>query len=104
MGIIMSNSSTTLSKQPQEVRKYMMDFSNKLASGESISSISSVSSEKLGGGATDLSITSEALTGTTGVSMIIASGSTGGRYKIEVIVTTDASQTLEGDGYLHVSD
>ena len=94
----------TLCKQPAEVRKFTMDFTNVLATSETLSGISSVASEKVGGYTSDLGITNTALVGTTGVSMVISSGTTGSRYRIEVLVTTSTSQTLEGDGILFVSD
>ena len=50
-----------LCKQPAENRKFEMDFTNVLAAGESISSITSITSEKVGGYTSDLSITSETI-------------------------------------------
>ena len=38
------------------------------------------------------------------VEMVISNGSDGETYRIEVLVTTSSSQTLEGDGILFVSD
>tara|TARA_R100000808_G_C2155293_1_gene167386 strand:+ start:3538 stop:3849 length:312 start_codon:yes stop_codon:yes gene_type:complete len=94
-----------LCKQPTETRKFEMDFTNILASSESITTISSVGSEKVGGYATDLII------GSTGLSsdsktfeMYIEGGSLGSTYRIEVLVNTSASQVLEGDGILYITD
>ena len=36
--------------------------------------------------------------------MFIESGTLGNTYRIEVLVTTDASQILEGDGILFITD
>jgi len=96
-----------LCKQPNEVRKFEMDFTSVLSSSENISGITSVTSEKVGGYTTDLVIGSTGLvsaTPTGTVEMYIESGTLGSTYRIEVLVTTDASQTLEGDGILYVTD
>tara|TARA_R100001086_G_scaffold225201_1_gene143388 strand:- start:85 stop:396 length:312 start_codon:yes stop_codon:yes gene_type:complete len=94
-----------LCKQPAENRKFEMDFTNVLGSSEAITSITSIESEKVGGYASDLSITNQAIeTGAKKVSMFIASGTLGNTYRVEVLVATDASQTLEGDGVLYVTD
>lgn len=96
-----------LCKQPTETRKFQMDFSSVLGSSENITSISSVSSEKVGGYATDLTIGSTGLisaTPTGTVEMYIEGGALGSTYRIEVLVNTDASQVLEGDGILYVTD
>ena len=97
----------TLSKQPSEVRKFEMDFTSVLGSSENISAIQSINSEKVGGYTTDLVIGSTGLvsaTPTGTVQMYIESGTLGSTYRIEVLVTTDASQTLEGDGILYITD
>ena len=94
-----------LCKQPAENRKFEMDFTNVLGSSEAITSITSIESEKVGGYASDLSITNQAIeSGSKKVSMFIASGTLGNTYRVEVLVATDASQTLEGDGVLYVTD
>lgn len=105
MGSIMGNTAdNNLMKQPSEVRKFSMDFNKVLEVGETIDSIVSISSEKYNGTVTDLSISSSGLISTTGVSMFVSSGTDGNRYRIEVLVATNAGQTLEGDGILVVSD
>lgn len=94
-----------LCKQPAEKRKFTMDFTNVLDTGETISSITSIASEKQGGYASDLSITSTGIvTGSEKCEMYIASGTLGSTYRIEVIVATTASQILEGDGILFITD
>ena len=94
-----------LCKQPAENRKFEMDFTNVLGSSEAITSITSIESEKVGGYASDLSITNQAIEpGDKKVSMFIADGTLGNTYRVEVLVATDASQTLEGDGVLYVTD
>ena len=82
-----------------------MDFTSVLGTGESINAISSIGSEKVGGYATDLSITASGITSDSkSVTMYIASGTLGSTYRIEVLVNTDASQIIEGDGILFVTD
>jgi hypothetical protein len=94
-----------LCKQPTEKRKFTMDFTNILGTGESITQITSVSSEKEGGYLTDLSITTTGIvTGSKKCDMFIESGTLGNTYRVEVLVTTDASQILEGDGILFITD
>ena len=94
-----------LCKQPAEKRQFTMDFTNILATEELITQITTVSSEKEGGYLTDLSITSTGIaTGSKKVTMFIESGTLGNTYRIETLVTTDASQILEGDGILFITD
>ena len=82
-----------------------MDFTNILGTEELITQITTVSSEKEGGYLTDLSITSTGIaTGSKKVTMFIESGTLGNTYRIETLVTTDASQILEGDGILFITD
>ena len=82
-----------------------MDFTNILATGETISQISSVASETEGGYTSDLSITSTGLVaGSKKCDMFIESGTLGNTYRVEVLITTDASQILEGDGILFITD
>ena len=82
-----------------------MDFTNVLGTSESISYISSIASEKEGGYLTDLSITTTGIAaGSKKVTMFIESGSLGSTYRIETLVATDASQILEGDGILFITD
>ena len=94
-----------LCKQPAEKRQFTMDFTNILGTAELITQITTVSSEKEGGYLTDLSITSTGIaTGSKKVTMFIESGTLGNTYRIETLVTTDASQILEGDGILFITD
>jgi len=99
---------TRLCKQPAEVRKFQMEFYNALGTNETLSTISSINYETLDGVASGLTITSSAIATGLGpnslVEMVISDGSDGETYRIEVLVTTSDSQTLEGDGILFVSD
>jgi len=96
-----------LCKQPTETRKFQMDFSSVLGSSENIISIVSINSEKVGGYTSDLIIGATGLisaTPTGTVEMYIENGTLGSTYRIEILVNTDASQVLEGDGILYVTD
>ena len=99
---------TRLCKQPAEVRKFQMEFFNALDSSETINGIRSVNYETLDGVSAGLSISQTGIATGVGpdslVEMVIANGSDGETYRIEVLVTTSTSQTLEGDGILFVSD
>ena len=100
-------SNQRLCKQPTEVRKFEMDFASILGTSENISSIVSINSEKVGGYTSDLVIGSTGLvsaTPTGTVEMYIESGTLGSTYRIDVLVNTDGSQVLEGDGILYVTD
>ena len=90
-------------KQPSEVRQYIMTFANILASGETISTIVSVTHEVRGGGTSDLTVYNEVAT-TNEVSTWISGGTNNVTYRIEITVTTSEGQTLEGDGIISVRD
>tara|TARA_R110002020_G_scaffold242255_2_gene455566 strand:- start:467 stop:784 length:318 start_codon:yes stop_codon:yes gene_type:complete len=95
-----------LLKQPAEVRKYSMDFSNLVATNESILTSGvypKITSELINGGSSDLIITSEQVEGNT-VSFFCSGGSDGKSYRIEVTIATNADQIFEGDGILRVTD
>lgn len=101
----MSNitSKQRLCKQPAEKRKFSMEFSQLLASGETITSIASVTSETIDGNTSDLTITGQTINGSK-IEMFIADGTSGLTYRVEITVNTNGSQILQGDGILYVSD
>lgn len=101
--MVSSLAANNLVKQASEVRQYTMDFSNLMASDETISSINSVVSEKRGGGTSDLTIGGETISGQT-ITMNISGGTKRYVYRIEVVIITSGSQTLEGDGLLRISN
>ena len=92
-----------LEKQPGETRTYTMDFSNLMASDETIDSINTVTSELRGGGTSDLTLVNSAISGQT-VLTTISGGTDRCRYRIMITITTSTSQVLQGDGILKVSD
>ena len=107
MGVIANE---RLCKQPAEQRKFSIEFNNLLATSEIISSISSITSEKIDGTTSDLDITTTAIEtspSSSKNSMItfwVAGGTTGNTYKLEAVVVTSDSAILEGDGILFVTD
>ena len=107
MGVIANE---RLCKQPAEQRKFSIEFNNLLATLETVSSISSVSSEKIDGTTSDLTIattgieTSASSSKNSMITFWVSGGTTGNTYKIEAIVGTSDSATLEGDGILFVTD
>jgi|TARA_Y100000593_G_C4306156_1_gene335849 non-ribosomal peptide synthetase component E (peptide arylation enzyme) len=107
MGVIANE---RLCKQPSEQRKFSIEFNNLLATSETVSSISSVSSEKIDGSSSDLVISTTGIetSSVSGKNSVItfwvSGGTTGNTYKIEAIINTSDSATLEGDGILFVTD
>ena len=107
MGIL---SNQRLVKQPTETRKFGMELNNLLDTSETVSTITSISSEKIDGSATDLTITTSGIESSTVssknslVTFWVAGGTTGNTYKLEVLVVTSSSAILEGDGILYVTD
>jgi len=95
-----------LKKQPSEVRTFTMDFDNLLDTSETISTISSITSSIEGSDSlSDLTIASQAISSDgKSVTFIVSDGIDGKIYRIEVIVVTSASSTLEGDGLLKIRD
>lgn len=89
-----------LQKQPAESRLYTMDFTNLLASSEAITGVSSTT-----GAPSGLSFGTATISGDgKKVQVRISSGADGVTYKVTILVTTDSSNTLEGDGHLSVVD
>ena len=91
-----------LAKQPSESRLYDMEFAGLLAGDDTIASASSVTVSP--------SPTSPALTvGSTAVSgtrvqFRISGGKAETRYKLTVVATSVDGDTLEGEGYLFVTE
>lgn len=101
-----------LCKQPSELRLYTMEFANLLdtSAGEIISNIDGITSEVIGdtGLVSDLNIFNSGIVDgkatSSMVQMWIESGTHYHAYRVEVQVSTNAGQKLEGDGVLLVRD
>ena len=87
-----------LDKQPTESDLFDIDFTPKLAAGDTISSVTSVTTAQSG-----LTIGAPTLS-TTKVQVRISSGTSGTLYKITAIVFTANGNTLETDVYLRVEE
>lgn len=92
----------TLVKQPSESRLFSMDFAALLARGETVSSVSSVSITPTT--SSPLSTSGAAAVSGTSAQQRLTGGLAGTRYKVTFVVVTSLSNTLEGEGYLHVKD
>ena len=92
-----------LTKISGESLLFDMDFSNKLTSTESISSILSVSSKKIGRveNSTDITILTQSYLNNR-VQIRIVDGTPGEQYLIEISVLTSLSNTKIGQGLLRV--
>lgn len=86
----------TLYKQPSESRIYTMDFSANMSSGETLVAVTSFTVSPAG-----LTYTSATPSGQV-VAMRLSGGTDDVQYKITVVVTTSAGNTLENEGYLLV--
>lgn len=106
----MALSKDTLYKQPGETRLLSMDFSNKMVTGELISTVDSISATVMGEANTDLTFDNLTANGQQ-ADFTVAGGVIPTRedidycdYKVSVTVTTDAAQVLVNDGMLRVQD
>lgn len=109
-------STSILTKQPSEKRKYSFVFDNLMDDVEVIDTITRITSEVVGSDATsDLVITNSGIADASTiddvdyrsgviVDMWISSGTNGNKYRIEALVETDSGQILEGDGLLRVKN
>lgn len=93
--------STVLIKQPGETLPYAIDFTNLIPTGDSLSSVTSVTATPSGSG--DLTLGSASISGTQ-VQFRIGGGIEGKMYRVEAIVVTAVGNILEGDGRLFVTD
>jgi hypothetical protein len=75
-----------------------MDFADLLTTGDSLSSVTSVTGDPSG-----LTIGTGFVSGTE-VRFTVAGGTDAETYHIEVVAVTTNAETLEGDGYLYVTD
>lgn len=92
----------TLIKQPSESRLYSIDFTPLLSSGETVSSVTSFTSDQPTGAAA-LSISGIAASASLAQARI-AGGTDKYAYKITAVVSTSLGNTLEGEGILQVKD
>ncbi len=91
----------TVIHQPTESRLVSMEFAALLASGETLSAVSSVTADKTTIPA--LTIGTPAVSGTK-ATFRISGGDAGTLYKVTALVTTSAGNTLEGEGNIQCED
>ncbi len=101
----------TLCKEESEKRRFEMHFSNLLdtSSGEILTGVPSVTSTRIGGGTSDLLITSATIvsgvsTPDSAVRFWIEDGTNGRRYDVQCNAGTSGGQLLEGHGILSVTN
>ena len=99
----------TLLKQPAESRLYDMDMSPRMATGEVITSVTSVTEKTVDPDTGARTVSSDLTFGTATFSgqlaqVRISVGLPNVLYEVTFIVETDAGNTLEGEGYLCVED
>ncbi len=87
-----------LEKQPTESDLFDIDFSPKLATGDTVTGVTSVTTAQAG-----LTIGAPALS-TPLVQVRISGGTDGILYKITALVTTANGNTLETDVFLRVEE
>lgn len=97
-----SNPYSISPKQPSEVLDYDFDFSQRLPTGDTISSVLSVTLDQntitLGSGATGVTNTG------TVVKVWLLGGLSGTRYKVTCRVLTVGGRTMESDMFVLVQD
>lgn len=89
----------TLIKQPTESRLYTMEFASNMEESETITAVSSVTATPSG-----LTLSGGAGFNGTRATQRISGGVAGTRYKVTFVVTTSNGNTLEGEGYLRVTE
>ena len=96
-----------LIKQPGEARLYHIPFTQELRTGETISSVTSVTQTNMGEvtGSTALTIGTPTLNASADIVQVrISAGTDGEHYKITATVATSQSDTIEVDVMLYVDD
>jgi len=88
-------------KQPAESRLFAMDFTALLGVGETLAGVTSVTALPA---SPALTLSGAATYSGAFASQRILGGTAGVRYKVTFVVTTSASNTLEGEGILQVKD
>lgn len=94
-----------IEKQPAESKLYQWNYAEELESGETITSVNSITDENLGkvSGSSDITIGPETII-TPSVQIRISGGTDHENYKVTMLVTTSLSNILELDAVLHVRD
>lgn len=95
-------------KQPAEIKKYQIDYSEWLATGETVSSVGTAVTllNPASGdvGEPTLTIGTTQIVGGTVFEYYVSSGTDGKRYKVTFQASTSDSQTVESEIEFKVSD
>ena len=95
---------TLASKFVSEIKTFAFDFTNKLASGDSIGSITSVTitNQSRVSGSTNITVDNQAA-GTTSASIRFSGGTAGELYRVDVLIATAvSSESLLIPGFIEV--
>lgn len=90
-----------VTKEAGETRHFTFDFSPELATGENVTSVTSVTHEEAGGYTADLTLGSSSLA-TPLVTVPIGGGTAGRVYVVSCLAVTSAGQTLLVEGAIAV--
>ena len=92
----------THTKQPAEKEKITVDFANRLATSETLSSVTVTSILVIDDSDTTATIISGAVYSGTKISFYVNAGTNGQNHKITISVGTSDAQILEEDIYLNI--
>lgn len=90
-----------LTKQVSESELFDFDFTSRMPTGATVSSINNLVAGQLPGTPAGLTITESSIAGPR-VQFRAAGGTNEATYKIECVVTTSTGDILEHEGYIHV--
>jgi hypothetical protein len=97
----MSNFAAVFKQSPAETKRYVMDFTLDLASGESITTVT-VNITQTGGvtggpalAATNIALLPAVSGQVTGFAFFVSAGATACTYEVQFLVTTSLTQVLE---------
>lgn len=95
-----------LTKQPWENILFDMQLSDRMRSGDTITSVDSVSFTNMGqiAGSTDIALGSPVHDSGTLAQVRIDAGQDGENYRVTFRVLTTGGDSIEGDGMLYVRD
>lgn len=95
-------STPTVRKQPGDSRLYSMVFSALLARGETVTGVDSVAITPT---TASMLVVSGSATYTDTTALVrLEDGLSGQKYKVTIVVSTSAGNTLEGEGYVQLED
>lgn len=97
------SASNNITKKSGEKIAITMNFDAWMATGVTILTVESITSEVCSGETSDLTLTDETISGQS-VIFFCDGGTDGIRYKVIITITTSSGETLIGDGTLIVEE